>query len=429
MLVAMPNGQAQLHQTAPGTASDASSDLTRLLPSPPASAVRPPLSARILPAGGVRAIVLPPRRQAAMATGRGPLAGRIPSYKSGIGTPVAVAAAARRGMAGVTAVVSHQVQNPGVGGAAAPVAVAPVPRQPDNIGVFDDDFEISPVSVAAAVRYGTSGDCAPTAGRGGAAPLPIARRGGVATAPLEPSSPMVPTASLTPRVAETSSGGAHRPSFFARPLQTRPAGTEAQPRALTFRVSRKPAAEEETAGGRSLTPAVSPAPPNAQMAIRKAAKPRAKRGAKKNATAAPTGAAAGGARGSLALPPTAESQSGGTPLAPPPPVHPVGERPASSVVTASTLTTVFAEGLRPVCVHLAGLSKKLDEVHDSVNRLSINLHTQGMGNERTAQAVVQLQRAVKGVYDGVVPHSKQEPVAAGTLRGSTAMPEDYEEQL
>lgn len=85
MLVAMPNGQAQLHQTAPGTASDASSDLTRLLPSPPASAVRPPLSARILPAGGVRAIVLPPRRQAAMATGRGPLAGRIPSYKSGIG--------------------------------------------------------------------------------------------------------------------------------------------------------------------------------------------------------------------------------------------------------------------------------------------------------------------------------------------------------
>lgn len=240
---------------------------------------------------------------------------------------------------------------------------------------------------------------------------------------------MVPTASLTPRVAGTSSCGAHRPSFFARPLQTRPASTEAQPRALTFRVSRQPAAEEETAGGRSLTPAVLPAPPKAQKAIRKAAKPRAKRGAKKNATAAPTGTAAGGARGSLALPPTAESQIGGTPLAPPPPVHPVGERPASSVVTASTLTTVFAEGLRPVCVHLAGLSKKLDEVHDSVNRLSTNLHNQGVGNERTAQAVVQLQGAVKGVYDGVVAHSKQEPVAAGTLRGSTAMPEDYEEQL
>lgn len=110
-------------------------------------------------------------------------------------------------------------------------------------------------------------------------------------------------------------------------------------------------------------------------------------------------------------------------------MHPVEERPASSVVTVSTLTTVFVEGLRPVCVHLAGLSKKLDEVHDSVNRLSTNQHDQGVGNERTAQAVVQLQGAVKGIYDGVVAHSKQEPAAAVTLRGSTAMPEDYKEQL
>lgn len=264
MLVAMPNGQAQLHWTTPGTASDASSDLAPLPPSPSASAARPPLLARILPAGKARATVLPHRRPATMATGRGPLAGRIPSYKSRIGTPVAAAAAARRGMASGAAVASRQVQNPGAGGAAASVVVAPVPRQPDNIGAFDDDFEISPVSVAAAPRYGTSGGCAPAARRGWVAPMPIARRRGVASAPFELSSPMAPTASLTPRVAGSSSSGAHRPSLLARPLQTRPAGAAAQPRALTFRVPRQPAAEEESAGSRSLMPAVSPAPPKAQ---------------------------------------------------------------------------------------------------------------------------------------------------------------------
>lgn len=92
------------------------------------------------------------------------------------------------------------------------------------------------------------------------------------------------------------------------------------------------------------------------------------------------------------------------------------------------MTRVFAEGLRPMCAHLAGLSKKLDEVHTSVNRLSTSLHNEGVGNERTAQAVVQLQGAVKGVYDGVVARVKEEPVAAVKLRGSTAMLDDCEAQ-
>lgn len=51
------------------------------------------------------------------------------------------------------------------------------------------------------------------------------------------------------------------------------------------------------------------------------------------------------------------------------------------------MTKVLAEDLRPVCVHLAGLSQKLAEVHTSFNRLSTklhNLHNQGVGNERTA---------------------------------------------
>lgn len=39
------------------------------------------------------------------------------------------------------------------------------------------------------------------------------------------------------------------------------------------------------------------------------------------------------------------------------------------------MTKVFAEGLRPVYVHLAGLNKKMDKVHTSVTRLSTSLHT------------------------------------------------------
>lgn len=68
-------------------------------------------------------------------------------------------------------------------------------------------------------------------------------------------------------------------------------------------------------------------------------------------------------------------------------------------------------------------------MHTSVNRLSTNLHSQGVGNERTAQAVVQLQGAVKGVYEGVISHTKKEPVAATALRGSTAMLDNCEDQL
>lgn len=92
------------------------------------------------------------------------------------------------------------------------------------------------------------------------------------------------------------------------------------------------------------------------------------------------------------------------------------------------MTRVFVEGLRPVCAHSAGLAKTLDEVHTSVNRLSTSLHNQGVRNGRTAQAVVQLQGAVKGVYKDVVASVKKEPGKAANLRGSTAMLDDCEAQ-
>lgn len=68
-------------------------------------------------------------------------------------------------------------------------------------------------------------------------------------------------------------------------------------------------------------------------------------------------------------------------------------------------------------------------MHTSVNRLSTSLHNQGFGNERTAQAVVQLQGAVQGVYDGVVNQVKPEPRRVKNLRGSAAMLDDCEAQL
>lgn len=50
-------------------------------------------------------------------------------------------------------------------------------------------------------------------------------------------------------------------------------------------------------------------------------------------------------------------------------------------------------------------------------------------NERTAHAVVQLQGAFQGVYDGVFHQVKPEPRRAKNLRGSTVMLDDCEAQL
>lgn len=222
-----------------------------------------------------------------------------------------------------------------------------------------------------------------------------------------------------------SSTGVRRPSLFNTPVQTHLAPVVGPPRGLSFRVPHGGSASDAGqpgSGSVTLTPAASP--PKAVKAIRKAGKARAKRALKKAAAVRPADLPVQAPDG----PPTAESQKGATPLAAPPPVYQVGEPRVPATVTVDAMTRVFAEGLRPMCAHLVGLKKKLEEVHTSVNRLSTSLHTQGVGNERTAQAVVQLQGAVKGVFDGVVGRVKKESVAAPALRGSTAMLDDCQAQ-
>lgn len=247
---------------------------------------------------------------------------------------------------------------------------------------------------------------------------PVAPHGVARSVTVPPGSPSPVAAGGPP----SSSAGAHRPSMCRAPVQANLTAAAPLPRALSFVVPERDL--PDPAGQKSLTPSVAAAPPKAIKGIRKPTKPRAKRGAK-NATASPPPVQPAVSAGT----PTAASQTGWTPIADLPPVHPVGERPIPTVVTVATMTKVFAEGLRPVCVHLAGLSQKLAVVHTSVNRLSINLHSQGVGNERTAQAVVQLQGALRGVYEGVISHTKKEPVAATALRGSTAMLDNCEDQL
>lgn len=295
----------------------------------------------------------------------------------------------------------------GAGSSASP------PRHPVASKTIDSADNTSPVSVADAARRGTVGAVLPAETRGSA--VAPSRR----VAAMSPPGSQGEATLLEP--------GAHRPSLFPTPLQTH-LEVVGPPRGLSFRVSQVPAGGPaggdagDSARG-SLTPAAAPSPPKAQKAIRKPAKPRGKRISKKAAAAL----LAGGPAQVIQVPdgpPTAESQNGMTPLAAPPPVHPVGEPRAPPTVTVDAMTRVFAEGLRPVCVHLAGLRKKLDEVHTSVNRLSTSLHTQGVGNERNAQAVVQLQGAVKGVYVDVVGRVKKERLGAPTLRGSTAMLDD-----
>lgn len=100
-----------------------------------------------------------------------------------------------------------------------------------------------------------------------------------------------------------------------------------------------------------------------------------------------------------------------------------------TVVTASDLRRVLAEGIYPVSTQIATLSKQIGEVYDTVSRISTSLHTQGVGNERTAHAVVQLQGAVQGVYDGVVTRTKTEPAPLQSVLKSTANPVDEDDRF
>lgn len=90
-----------------------------------------------------------------------------------------------------------------------------------------------------------------------------------------------------------------------------------------------------------------------------------------------------------------------------------------TVVTVSDLRRVIAEGIPPVSTQIATLSKQMGEVYDTVSRITISLHTQGVGNERTAHAVARLQGAVQGVCDGVVTRIKTEAAPYKSFLKST----------
>lgn len=418
MLAAIPRGQAHLRWMTQGDAAEESSDLPPPLPSPAASAARPPLATHRPPTGAASGLVLPPRRLAP------PVAASTPPRRASV-------LKSRKRALGVSTTFNggSAVWSPGApprkrGTAAAADASTTPPGRPSAHKATGSKYGASPVSVTDAARRGARATATPVAPDGARA-LPANSSRLPTLHPATSPSPL----GLQDAPAVVSQG-VHRPSLFKAPLQTRLAAVVGPPRGISFDVLQGPAADEAgSSGTKSLMPAASSSPPTALNGIRKQPKPRVKRASKKKAASKPAGHPVAGESGQKPDgPPTAASQTGLTPLAPAPPVHQIGERPVPSHVTVGAMTRVFAEGLRPVCAHLAGLAKKLDEVHTSVSRLSTSLHNQSVGNERTTQAVLQLQSAVKGVHNDVVASVKKEPGKAANLRGSTAMLDDCEAQ-
>lgn len=101
----------------------------------------------------------------------------------------------------------------------------------------------------------------------------------------------------------------------------------------------------------------------------------------------------------------------------------------AQVITLKDLNRALLEGMRPVCAQLATLSKQLGDVSASVGRISTSMHSQGVGNERTANAVVQLQGTVEGVVNGVVSRVKSEHGGRRAGGSTTADPTDEDERL
>lgn len=166
-MAAMPTGQAQLHWIAPGCATDASSDLAPLLPSPAASTARPPLATGRLSTAGVREMVLPPRRPGLPAAGASTPPRRTSGVKSGkrpLGMPISPnSSSAAEGTGG-------QARKRGTAVAArAPIA------HPDRLAgskAGGDGDGASPVSVADVARRDKRAMTAPVAARGKGASEP-----------------------------------------------------------------------------------------------------------------------------------------------------------------------------------------------------------------------------------------------------------------
>lgn len=439
VLAAMPTGQSLLHWVTPA-ADEAVVSTTDTLPMPAGpSAARPPLARGPTLFGGVTP---PPRRPArtvasltSSAPGRaGPsrlVQGRTSA--SGTGTPPRVAATLGR---------THVLASPAAGATLKLGTDAPIP---------------SPVSVSAAAEIGVPKSSVSQRSPGAppalvAPPAPVAPEIFVAPAsPIAPPAPVAPESPVTlradavgllPAPTPPSQGSrpplydvtaslpaAHRPSVVSAALQQRLSAVAAKPRVLAFRSPRLVASDLEGVMERSLTPTPSQALPKTQKVIQKRTyKPRAKRTSKdaeklvgRSAAAPdhPPTTSVAGAAGSIASTPAdaplSEAANGAT--------------GGSSGVTVAALTRVFAEGLRPVCAHLVGLGRKLEEVQTTVNRMSTSMHNQGVGNERTAQAVVQLQGAVKGAISGAGGAVKTEPGKGDTLRGGTSCPDNLDERL
>lgn len=337
----------------------------------------------------------------------------LPSPQKGVAgfissSPVSVSGAAKGGAAATP---------PSYRGRVAPMSVEPpAPMAPPEPSVFD--VPPTPVTV----------------------PLPVPTEPQTPNTPLAPpprvltplQAPLAPD--LSSSVLETQQGPAVVP-----PLHTRVAAAACPPRVLTFRPPRLLATDLATTGEQSITPTIPRAPSKARKAIRKPpAKPRARRAVANGKGPAVSGSGSGAAPDIppaaasvlLSAPPgTAASHAAMPPDAVNGQDHLIGVVGSSAGVSFAAMTRVFTDGLRPVCSHLAGIDKKLDEVHSTVNRLCTNLHSQGVGNERTAQAVVQLQGVVRGVTKNVAMHVKAGTAAKGNVQGGTGLPTDEDERL
>lgn len=439
--------------TSQASAGDNDAEAAMVLASMPAS-VTSQTTRQASPAG-VSALALEPRLAPASAeggAGPAPVAARNPMPHAGLSLPPrrSVRYSPSGSVPGL-----RPVEDPGGGGGAAasparpPRWIPPVgaagpsaapPLRAD--GMAGGRLHVSPDTTSfltpLAVMSRAGSVATPTTPRAPAVPATaIAAEGTLSLDRVRsPQTRSAPGTAVTP--AAVRGGPARQPARLVVPPPGPPALTVVAPplrarlsaistqRVLTF-------TDLNPGGGdRSLTQMAAPAKIQPKKAIRKPpARARAKRALNLGTPLEPAGHGSSPAAGT-------ESERGApSPARDTPPSAPgVGpartrlRSPADAKihVTMTDLNLVLAEGMRPVCAHLASLSKQLGEVKTTVNRMSTSLHTQGVGNERTAHAVVQLQGAVKGVY-GVVNRAKSEPAGGSVVNEGTADPASEQERM
>lgn len=460
VLASMPEGQAQLHWLTQAASATETGTGGTLAPTAAATrGARPPLADGPSAAGALMSMTLHLPGLGAQAVGGGAPRGRAGApYSTGsaggaphFGTPPRVTGFPGRAPPYVSpsATASRKGKTP-LNLFRSPVSVSAAAA---SGGTQASVSPLVPIVPAPAVAQ------SPTYAAASATALPPAMAPPAANSPMHPDESLPPV-SMPPYIPPSSSllpsqpfqdvaasspvAGSHPglPSSFTPALHQRPlagAATTTKPRLLTFRAPQRatPATELTKSqslplvGEKSLTPAPAGATPKTQKPIRKKpTKPRAKRA--KKPPAAPVGQSPGSTDAQPGASPAAVPTAGGARTSnaadtatPEPPQAPVGR----AGVTVADLTKVLGEGLRPLCAHLVSLSRKLEEVQTTVNRMSTSMHNQGVGNERTARAVVQLQGAVKGAVSSAAVLAKTEPGTSAVLCGGTSFPSDLEERL